>query len=170
MCNMIQGLVAYCRKVYHMKQIRAEHNLTMHCISFICLYLFTLHIQWKYQINIDGTVAAYRLPYLLAGSSLVFKQQSSYHEHFYGDLQPWIHYVPFKRDLSDLERQLKWAIANDEKVVINYMQRVLLVKTKYHSWIRTMIHIGCTAVHGIAVPCNKKQSITNIIIFLYSNT
>ena len=25
--------------------------------------------------------------------------------------------MPFKRDLSDLERQLKWAMANDEKVV-----------------------------------------------------
>ncbi|KAL9976452.1 hypothetical protein ACROYT_G013755 [Oculina patagonica] len=71
--------------------------------------------KWKYQINIDGTVAAYRLPYLLAGDSVVFKQQSPYYEHFYGDLQPWIHYVPFKRDLSDLERQLKWAMTNDEK-------------------------------------------------------
>jgi len=64
-------------------------------------------------------VAAYRLPYLLAGSALVFKQQSPYYEHFYGELQPWIHYVPFKRDLSDLERQLKWAVANDERVMKN---------------------------------------------------
>lgn len=72
--------------------------------------------KWKYQINIDGTVAAYRLPYLLAGDSLVLKQQSPYYEHFYDDLQPWTHYVPFKRDLSDLEEKLKWAMDNDEKV------------------------------------------------------
>jgi len=75
-------------------------------------------------------VAAYRLPYLLAGSALVFKQQSPYYEHFYGDLQPWIHYVPIKRDLSDLEKQLKWAMANDDKVLINYMYTVALLKTK----------------------------------------
>lgn len=27
--------------------------------------------------------------------------------------------MPFKRDLSDLERQLKWAVANDERVMKN---------------------------------------------------
>jgi hypothetical protein len=32
----------------------------------------------KYQMNIDGTVAAYRLPYLLAGNGVVFKQESEY--------------------------------------------------------------------------------------------
>lgn len=46
----------------------------------------------------------------------MFKQQSPYYEHFYKDLEAWHHYVPFKRDLSDLEEKLKWAIANDEKV------------------------------------------------------
>lgn len=71
--------------------------------------------KWKYQINIDGTVAAYRLPYLLAGDALVLKQKSPYYEHFYKDLQEWYHYVPFSRDLSDLEEKLKWAIDNDEK-------------------------------------------------------
>ncbi|XP_015760423.1 PREDICTED: KDEL motif-containing protein 1-like [Acropora digitifera] len=71
--------------------------------------------KWKYQINIDGTVAAYRFPYLLAGDALVLKQQSPYYEHFYKELQGWHHYIPFKRDLSDLEEKLKWAMANDEK-------------------------------------------------------
>ena len=61
-------------------------------------------------------MAAYRLPYLLAGDALVLKQQSPYYEHFYKDLQEWYHYVPFSRDLSDLEEKLKWAIDNDEKV------------------------------------------------------
>lgn len=62
-------------------------------------------------------MAAYRLPYLLGGDALVLKQQSPYYEHFYKDLQEWQHYVPFKRDLSDLEEKLKWAMANDEKVL-----------------------------------------------------
>ena len=39
--------------------------------------------------------------------------------------------MPFKRDLSDLEGQLKWAMANDEKVLINYTYIVALLKTKY---------------------------------------
>jgi hypothetical protein len=67
-------------------------------------------------LNIDGTVAAYRFPYLLAGDSLIFKQDSNFYEHFYIDLKPNVHYVPIKRDLSDLAEKLEWAIENDENV------------------------------------------------------
>ena len=72
--------------------------------------------QHKYQINIDGTVAAYRFPYLLAGDSLVFKQDSNYYEHFYKDLKPYEHYVPFKKDLSYLLEKIQWAKDHDEEV------------------------------------------------------
>lgn len=65
-------------------------------------------------MNIDGTVAAYRFPYLLGGKSLVFKQDSPFYEHFYKQLQPMHHYVPIKRDLSDLVSKLRWALNNDE--------------------------------------------------------
>lgn len=60
-------------------------------------------------------MAAYRLPYLLAGGSLLFKQESKYYEHFYNQLVPYIHYVPVKIDLSDLVEKIKWAINNDDK-------------------------------------------------------
>ncbi|KAK7861819.1 hypothetical protein R5R35_000582 [Gryllus longicercus] len=76
---------------------------------------FFKFFDYKYQVNIDGTVAAYRFPYLLAGDSLVLKQESKYYEHFYKELEPWKHYIPFKRDLSDLVEQVLWAKGNDEK-------------------------------------------------------
>ena len=72
--------------------------------------------QYKYQINIDGTVAAYRFPYLMAGDSLVLKQDSDYYEHFYKDLVPFTHYVPFKHDLSDLLEKIQWARDHDDEV------------------------------------------------------
>lgn len=65
-------------------------------------------------MNIDGTVAAYRFPYLLVGDSLVFKQKSEYYEHFYNELTPWIHYVPINRNLSNLVTLIKHMI-NDDK-------------------------------------------------------
>ncbi|XP_071503346.1 protein O-glucosyltransferase 2-like [Diadema antillarum] len=71
--------------------------------------------NFKYQINVDGTVAAYRLPYLMAGDSTVFKHDSIYYEHFYSELEPWIHYVPFKQDLTDLEEKIEWAMEHDEE-------------------------------------------------------
>ncbi|CAL1684442.1 unnamed protein product [Lasius platythorax] len=70
--------------------------------------------KYKYQLNIDGTVAAYRFPYLLAGDSLVFKQESNYYEFFYKDLTPGLHYVPVKSDLSDLVDKIMWAKEHDE--------------------------------------------------------
>ncbi len=61
-------------------------------------------------------MAAYRFPYLLAGGSLVLKQDSKYYEHFYKELKPYVHYVPFKHDLSDLLQQIQWAKDHDEEV------------------------------------------------------
>ncbi|XP_046493538.1 protein O-glucosyltransferase 3 isoform X2 [Equus quagga] len=75
--------------------------------------LLSLARKYKYQVNVDGTVAAYRYPYLMLGDSLVLKQDSPYYEHFYLALKPWKHYVPIKRNLSDLLEKVKWAKEND---------------------------------------------------------
>ena len=71
---------------------------------------------YRYQLSLDGTVAAYRLPYLLSGTSLVFKQDSTYYEHFYRYLQPWVNYVPFSKDLNELDKLLDWAETNHNEV------------------------------------------------------
>lgn len=87
---------------------------------------FFKFFDYKYQLSLDGTVAAYRFPYLLAGDALVFKQDSKYYEHFYHELEPWKHYIPIKSDLSDLVENLKWALENDEKA-----QEIGRAGTKY---------------------------------------
>lgn len=61
-------------------------------------------------------MAAYRFPYLLAGNSVVFKQHSNYYEHFYGDLEPGVHYIPIRADLGDLVEKINWARQNDDLV------------------------------------------------------
>lgn len=65
-------------------------------------------------MNIDGTVAAYRFPYLLTGNVVVFKQDSIFYEHFYKELKPMHHYVPINRDLSNLVEKVQWAKQNDD--------------------------------------------------------
>nr|XP_033331176.1 protein O-glucosyltransferase 2-like [Megalopta genalis] len=70
--------------------------------------------EYKYQLNIDGSVAAYRFPYLLAGDSLVLKQKSKYYEFFYNDLIPGKHYVPVESDLSNLVKKITWAKEHDK--------------------------------------------------------
>ncbi|XP_026325744.1 KDEL motif-containing protein 1-like isoform X2 [Hyposmocoma kahamanoa] len=86
----------------------AEYGPKQPHISFFKFF------DYKYQINIDGTVAAYRFPYLLAGGGLVLKQDSPYYEHFYPLLKPWEHYVPVRRDLLDLKERVLWALEHDD--------------------------------------------------------
>jgi len=46
----------------------------------------------------------------------IFKQDSPYYEHIYKRWEPYKHYVPVKRDASDLLVQLEWAKKNPQKV------------------------------------------------------
>ena len=101
----------YCHSSMAQYGWHTESNHLMSAYIVIPEYL-----QYKYQINLDGTVAAYRFPYLLGGDSLVLKQDSNYYEHFYKSLKPYEHYVPFKRDLSDLKEKLEWARKHDKEV------------------------------------------------------
>jgi len=120
-----------------------SHANNLRCCKLIIL---DINLQYKYQLNIDGTVAAYRFPYLLAGGSVVLKQveiyyinlfvhfmrhqicftnnihsillvqDSPYYEHFYSDLKPDVHYIPIKADLSDLIEKIQWAKTHDAEV------------------------------------------------------
>lgn len=98
--------------------------MTTNDIEKVSLFFILFHHQYKYQINIDGTVAAYRLPYLLAGDSVVLKQDSAYYEHFYNELQAWEHYIPIRADLGDLLEKVQWARDHDEEVMLIKMDNV----------------------------------------------
>ena len=73
-------------------------------------------LQYKYQLDIDGEVNAWSaLWWKLYSNSVVFKVDSHYEQWYYKDLKEWVHYIPVKADLSDLEEKYKWALENDEK-------------------------------------------------------
>ena len=64
----------------------------------------------------DGTVAAYRFPYLMLGTSVVMKQNSDYYEHFYRQMKPHVHYIPIKHSLADVVEKVGWARNHDDEV------------------------------------------------------
>ncbi|KAG2426111.1 hypothetical protein HYH02_014866 [Chlamydomonas schloesseri] len=51
--------------------------------------------RYKWLLNLEGVVAAYRLSQLMTVNSLVLFQRVPYIEYFYRSIQPWQHYVPF---------------------------------------------------------------------------
>ena len=56
----------------------------------------------KWIANVDGAVAANRMPVVAALGSTIVKQESPSLEHWYREFLPLEHYVPMKHDFSDL--------------------------------------------------------------------
>ena len=94
----------------------------------------------------DGTVAAYRFPSLMLGSSLVLKQDSQYYEHFYVHFKAGTHYIPVKRNLSDLLEKIKWAKENDAEAqeiarAGQTMARELLQPSRLYCYYYRVLHM-----------------------------
>lgn len=76
------------------------------------------HLAYKYLLLIDGNTACYSRPYwLLHSNSLMLKQGSEEIMWYFPLLQPYKHYIPIKSDLSDLKKQLFWALDHEEEVL-----------------------------------------------------
>ena len=58
--------------------------------------------NWKYNLLIDGTVAAYRAPYLFQHESLILKQESDYYEWWYNELEKDKDYISINKDVSNV--------------------------------------------------------------------
>lgn len=77
-------------------------------------------IKYKYIIIADGNVNTYGLFWALGGNVAVLKQESDYVQYFETDIyhepiQEWIHYVPIKRDFSDLIEKIEWLNNNENE-------------------------------------------------------
>ena len=71
--------------------------------------------KYKYIINIDGHVSAFRLSWELSTGSVILKVQSPYKLWYSHLLKPYIHFIPIKEDCSDLIQQIEWCKENDDK-------------------------------------------------------
>jgi len=73
-------------------------------------------LKYKYLIDVDGNTCTFpRLFWILASNSLLIKHDSPDVQWFYAALEPNVHYLPCKRDLSDLRKVISWARKNDKK-------------------------------------------------------
>ncbi|KAG7248039.1 hypothetical protein CRUP_007501, partial [Coryphaenoides rupestris] len=71
------------------------------------------HCKYKYLFNFRGVAASFRLKHLFLCGSLVFHVGDEWQEFFYGQLRPWVHYVPLKQDLSDVRQLLQFVKQHD---------------------------------------------------------
>ncbi len=72
-------------------------------------------LQFKYILNLDGNVSAFRLGSELASGSVLFLPESSYKMWYSNQLIPYKHYIPIAKNLENLIDQVDWCKKNDNK-------------------------------------------------------
>lgn len=74
------------------------------------------HMQYKYQILIDGNTSAWtRAIWQLFSNCVIFKQDSPNIQWYYRAISPYVHYIPFANDVSDLIEKIEWAKKHDDR-------------------------------------------------------
>jgi hypothetical protein len=100
---------------------------------------------YKYIVNVDGHVSAFRLSLELSMGSVVLLVDSEWKIWYRDKLEAYVHYVPVRADLSDLVSQIKWCREHDaeceviarngldffdrylqKKGLLDYMQKALV--------------------------------------------
>lgn len=71
--------------------------------------------RWKYLLDMEGCGYSGRTKVLLNTPRIVFIADRPHKEWWHQYIKPWVHYVPVKRDLSDLEENYH-RIESDEKL------------------------------------------------------
>jgi len=71
--------------------------------------------KYKYIVNIDGNVSAFRLSLELSMGCCVLLVKSQYKIWYSHILIPYRHYIPIESDLSNLFDIIKWCRDNDKK-------------------------------------------------------
>ncbi|KAJ3075535.1 capsule-associated protein CAP1 [Podochytrium sp. JEL0797] len=71
-------------------------------------------MKFKYLVVVDGNSWSGRIQLYLETNSVVL-WNGLFVDWFLVNLVPWVHYVPFALDYSDLEEKMQWLVENDEK-------------------------------------------------------
>lgn len=69
---------------------------------------------YKYVFDIEGNVSAFRIGALLSFGSVILRVEGEYKMWIDQYLKPKVHYIPIKRDFSNLAAILKWCHTHDE--------------------------------------------------------
>lgn len=105
-------------------------------------YISTPELVSTYSILIDIEGGGYsgRLKHLLWSHRPLLLVDRPHKEYFYEYLKEWEHYIPVKRDLSDLVEKTRWVLDNYEKALViaenayEFSQKYLTRKACYKQW------------------------------------
>lgn len=74
------------------------------------------HLPYKYQLLVDGVTCTYPgTQWRLLSGCTTFKQESDDIMWFFSLLEPWVHYIPLRRDFTDVFDKILWARSHDDQ-------------------------------------------------------
>lgn len=83
----------------------------------------TIMRDYKYILDLDGNSSTWDgTAWKLNSGSVIMKIESGWHQWFYDQYLPWVHYVPIKNDFSDLQEKYQWCESHQsecEQIVSN---------------------------------------------------
>lgn len=72
--------------------------------------------NYKYQIDVEGwSCGFHRSQWVLYSNCVSVKQNGPNTQWYYNGLVPYVHYVPYSTDCSDLEDVIMWLRSNEDK-------------------------------------------------------
>lgn len=99
---------------------------------------------WSYFIDVEGAGYSGRLKLQLHAGRPVLVADRPWNEWWFGDLVPFEHYIPVRRDLRDLTQRVRWARENaDAASAIGrngqaYAQKMLTKRRALERWAEVL--------------------------------
>jgi hypothetical protein len=97
-------------------------------------------LNYKYFIDLQASGWSPRVKYFLQSRRLTFLQERFHKAYYEKDLIPMEHYIPIKKDLSDLVDKIKWANDNPKEVkritgnAFDFSQKNLSISSVNKKW------------------------------------
>lgn len=115
--------------ITHIRTSEFEHDLNASKSNFISM---NDQVKYKYVIYCEGHSAANRYSKLMSIGSVILKVESTCDASdmwYFKHLKPYVHYVPVKADLSDLQDKINWCVENDNLCKIIVLNAEIFYKT-----------------------------------------
>jgi hypothetical protein len=120
---------------------------------------------YKYLLDIGGNGYSGRLSYLLFSNRPLLFVERDHVQYYVKDLEPYVHYVPVKRDLSNLIEQIQWMQANEEKCKEIAKNAQDFAKTNFtHEKILERVRYAAGNVRNKVETLDKGTPLDNLVI------
>lgn len=121
------------------------------------------HMNYKYILIVDGNVIASSHQWVFGSGSVPIMVSHPDNMYWFKKyLEPMVHYVPVRYDLSDLKDKIEWLIQNDDKAkeiaenALQLSQRIFCSEFQ-KQYVREEIERLATRkpTIGVAIPCYR---------------